>query len=367
MIPAVDPLDVFADPTPRAFTIADARLRLQESLEHLPVLGADGFVVKGWSHLLAGWWRLGKTELMAAIVLPWLRSGLRVLWLTEEPDSLWADRADMVDEIYAMVPWELLTLVDAMSAKPEDLLSFARSADADVIIVDTLREVCGVQSMKDDEAVRRAVSPWLRELRDGKRTLIFLAQHRKAEGSDGQRIEGTIALPSMMDVALELERVDGHDRRRRLTCRRRRGQPAALVYEMDADDRLVVIPDARSRSRVETEAAVLFAINASSEPLTTMSVRQELSPKPSRDTVARALMGLAERGLIVRDPPITEVGERRKVTWACAPGNTPGLPQNSLPPTWEFGAAESVAADSCQSDALNGRLSGRVGLHPGSL
>ena len=152
-----DPLDYFRDDgggRPRAFTIADARLRSQESIEHLPVLGVDGYVVKGWTHLLAGWWRLGKTELMAAVVLPWLRSGLRVLWITEEPDSLWADRADMVDEIYAPVPWELLTLVDAMSATPAAQLEHAASVDADVIIADTIREVCGIESMKDDEAVR---------------------------------------------------------------------------------------------------------------------------------------------------------------------------------------------------------------------
>ena len=74
-------------------------MRLIESFEYLPVLGVDGYIVKGWSHLLAGWWRLGKTEILAAVVAVWLRLGLKVLWLTEEPDSLWADRADMIDEL----------------------------------------------------------------------------------------------------------------------------------------------------------------------------------------------------------------------------------------------------------------------------
>jgi predicted ATP-dependent serine protease len=351
--PDLDPLAFFReDAGPRVFTIADARLRLQESIEHLPVLGVDGYVVKGWTHLLAGWWRLGKTELMAAAVLPWLRSGQRVLWITEEPDSLWADRADMCDEIYAPTPWDHLTLMDAMSAPSPALLDRAASVEADVVIADTIREVCGIESMKDDDAVRRAVSPWLRRLRDGNRTLIFLTQHRKAAGERGERVEGSVVLPSMMDVVLELEAVDGHDNRRRLTVRRRRSQTAPLVYEQDADDRLVVIPDARSRSRVEAEAAALFVVNASTGPLTTVEVRRGMTPTPSRDTVLRALNALAETGRILRDPPITETAERRTVTWGAAVADHAKLPQNSIPHTWEFAAADGVAADSAGSGAL---------------
>jgi DNA repair protein RadA/Sms len=354
--PGADPLAYFRDDSaPRVFTIADARLRLQESIEHLPVLGVDGYIVKGWTHLLAGWWRLGKTELMAAAVLPWLRSGLRILWITEEPDSLWADRADMVDEIYAPVPWERLTLVDAMSAAPEALLDTAVSIEADVVIADTIREVCGIESMRDDDAVRRAVSPWLRRLRNDQRTLIFLTQHRKAAGERGERVEGSVVLPSMMDVVLELEAVDGYERRRRLTVRRRRSQTAPLVYEMDADDRIVVIPDARSRNRVETEAAALFVINASSEPLTSLQIRRQMTPSQSRDTVRRALTALAETGRIVRDPPITEDAGRRTVTWAPVVLAQRNLAQNSIPHTWEFGAPDVIAPDSPVSGALSAR------------
>ena len=101
------PDDVVAGP--RLFTIAEARLRHQESLEYLPILGADGHIVHGWSHLVAGWWRLGKSELLAAAILPWLRRGLLITWVTEEADSIWSDRADAFEELYEPVPWEGLT------------------------------------------------------------------------------------------------------------------------------------------------------------------------------------------------------------------------------------------------------------------
>ena len=360
MTSEVDPLDFLADgEVPRFFTIAEARLRQRDCLEHLPVLGADGYIVKGWTHLLAGWWRLGKSELIAAVVAPWLRMGLRVLWITEEPDSLWADRADTFDEIYEPVPWDRLTLLDAMSAPAAALLDrvvdSVAGREADVIIADTIREVCGIETMKDDDAIRRAVSPWLRRLRDGRRTLIFLAQHRKAAGESGERVEGSVALPSMMDAVLELATVDGYDRRRRLTVRRRGSQVTPLVYEMDEDERLVVIPDARSRGRVETEAGAVFVVNESAEPLTSAAVRRQMDPRPSRDALRRALTAAARAGRIVRNPPITEDAGRRTVTWQSPAGAQLNLAQHSIPPTWEFGAPDGAAPDSPASVALTSR------------
>ena len=326
--PRADTIAVPGSDEPRRFSIADARLRLADSAESLPVLGVDGYIVRGWSHLLAGWWRLGKTEFIVAVAAVWLRLGVKVLWITEEPDSLWADRADNLDELYEPVPWERLDLVDAMSASPKALLELAATSDAEVIVLDTLREVCRVASMKDDEAVRAAVSPWLRALRDGRRTLIFIHQHRKAGGEHGERIEGTVALPSMFDAVLELEAVAGHEQQRKLSVRRRGAHTRPLVYEMDPDDRLVVIPDGRARNRVEVEAAVLAVVDAASTPLTTAELRRRLAPPVPLETTRRTLIALAVAGRILRDPPITEDAKRRTVTWLAGGAGT----SNSYPP-----------------------------------
>lgn len=337
--------DVFDDPDPRVYTIAEARLRTEQSIEYLPLLGVDGYISKGWTHLLAGWWRLGKTEMMAAVILPWLRLGLSVLWITEEPDSVWADRADMFDEIYDPVPWERLTLMDALSATPAALLDFAVLIPSDVVIADTISEVCGITSLKDDEAVQRAVSPWIRRLRDGHRTLIFICQHRKAPGEHGERVLGSVILAAKMDAVLELEAVEGYERRRRLSTRRRRRATPALVYEMDGEDRIVVIPDARTRSRTEAEVAVLAIVNGSDRPLTTSEVRRLMTPMPSSDTVLRVLTAVAKDSGIRRDPPIVENVERRTVRWLrvdAAAGETAAASPLSID---RVQAAECVAAD----------------------
>jgi len=57
--------------TPKLYEI-DAEDLLQrdapEALEYLPLLGKDGYFVRGWSHVLAGYPRCGKTELMLACI-----------------------------------------------------------------------------------------------------------------------------------------------------------------------------------------------------------------------------------------------------------------------------------------------------------
>jgi hypothetical protein len=339
-------------PGPRAYSIAEARLQLKDSIEHLPLLGVDGYIVKGWSHLFAGWWRLGKTELMAAVILPWLRQGLRILWISEEPDSIWADRADMFDEIYDPIPWDNLTLVDAMSAEPTGLLEAATGFDGDIVIVDTIREVCGITSMKDDDAVHEAMGPWLRGLRG--KTSIYIAQHRKAAGENGERVMGTVTLPSKFDIVLEIDKVDGHERQRCLTARRRRRATAPLVYEMDDDDRIIVIPDARSRSRLEIERLVVALVNASAQPLTTTEVRKLMTNQPSPDTVQRALAATAKDGRIQRDPPLGEVVERRKPKWLRSRELPHKVPQDLHTLMGEISAAECLAADLGVNDHKTG-------------
>lgn len=302
----------------RRFSIADARQRVEERVETLPLLGRDGYFVRGWTHLVAGWWRLGKTETLAAIVLPWLRLGERVLWITEEPDSVWADRAEEADEIYAPTPWERLTLVDALSADAPALLEDAATDTGwTILVADTIREVCGIASMKNDDEVVGAVTPWLRRLRDGNRTLIFLAQHRKMEGELGSRIAGTHALPAKFDIVMELDSVKDRDHLRKLSVRRRRESVPPITLSMDEEQRITVLPDGRSRTRVSLEQATVDAVAASPTPLTTAAVRTLLADlKPSRATLKRALYSLAEAGRIVRDPPLDQPAERLTVQWS---------------------------------------------------
>src|SRR5205823_3612808 len=62
------------------------------ALPFLPLLSCDGYIVEGWSHVLAGYPRSGKTELLTRMVGEWLADGKSVLYVTEEPQSIWERR-----------------------------------------------------------------------------------------------------------------------------------------------------------------------------------------------------------------------------------------------------------------------------------
>ena len=58
----------------------------------LSFLGQPGYIIEGWSHLLAGYPRCGKTELLVRLCADWVRDGHSVVYLTEEPRSIWQHR-----------------------------------------------------------------------------------------------------------------------------------------------------------------------------------------------------------------------------------------------------------------------------------
>src|SRR5262249_33221973 len=86
-------------------------------LEYLALLGQDGYLVRGWSHLIASYPRCGKTELVTACCRDWLTAGEHILYLTEEPRAIWQHRlARAGAEV-----WTGMRLVFGLGANPLDL------------------------------------------------------------------------------------------------------------------------------------------------------------------------------------------------------------------------------------------------------
>ena len=61
-----------------------------QAITFKPPVGRDGYVVKGWSHLVAAFPKTGKTELMVRALADWPDD--KVLYVTEEPKSVWQAR-----------------------------------------------------------------------------------------------------------------------------------------------------------------------------------------------------------------------------------------------------------------------------------
>lgn len=300
------------------FTVPDARQAAGDAgIQFLPFLGRTGVIVEGWAHLLASWWRLGKTELTAQVVVPWLWDGRRVLYFTEEPASTWADRGEELDAICgAGVAWDRLRLVYAVGADPKAMLQRAIDGDETIVIADTLRHVCGIVDENSAADVRRAVGSWIGALVPAGKTFLGLVHHRKAEGTDGERLAGSHALPALFDVVLEMRADPQRENRRRLTGRSRRFDVPSITVERDDEGRISAVGDVVQVGARDLEARCIDALGAAAEPLTTRAVRGAIGAgAPALSSVHRALARLAGRGEIHRTPPIAEDAAGRRVSW----------------------------------------------------
>ena len=208
------------------------------ALEYLPLLGRDGYFVVGWSHILAGYPRTGKTELLVASLREWLRLGQRVLFFTEEPREMWRQRLHQHQG-----PWGGLQLVFALCQPPDEILARMVAGKETVVVIDTLRNL-GIlgEDECDNSAIAAAIAPWVAASRRHGKTLVMSHHMRKGAGEHGEGISGGHALFGAVDVALELRR-DRQPNRRLVKGYARLIQPVDLLYEQEKGGAFKVLGD----------------------------------------------------------------------------------------------------------------------------
>jgi hypothetical protein len=273
--------------------LAEAGAEMQ--LEYLPLLGQEGYLVRGWSHLLAGYPRSGKTELGTACCRDWLAKGERILYLTEEPRAIWQHRLARA----GAAAWAGMRLVFGLGANPLDLLTRAKSGDESVVVVDALRNLGLIGADENDNAaLARQLTPWVAAAREKGKTLILLHHDRKGGGQHGEAIAGGHALLGVVDIALELIR-DAAPSRRLVRAYARIIQPAELIYEREPDGTMRALGspcdvDRRSRLQMVRDLLPGEAPGKTSEEL--LADWPSEAPKPSKRTAAEDLKHGAEAG-----------------------------------------------------------------------
>jgi hypothetical protein len=281
----------------------DAEALLAEAppgaLKYLPLLGRDGYFVVGWSHVLAGYPRSGKTELLVASLREWLRRGRRVLFFTEEPREMWRQRLHQHPG-----PWGGLQLVFALGKPPAEMLARMVAGGEDVVVIDTLRNL-GIlgEDECDNAAIAAAVAPWVAAGRRHGKTLVLSHHMQKGAGEHGEGISGGHALFGAVDVALELRR-DRRPNRRLVKGYARLIQPAELLYEQEKGGAFKVLGDPAGVTLAEVRSRVREALGT--EWTKTADVRELLDePRPSGELVRQALHAEAVDGVVERDPPLS--------------------------------------------------------------
>jgi hypothetical protein len=302
----------------------------EPELESLPVFLQPNIVIKGWAHIIAAAPKAGKTTLLAHVVRDWLDQGLRVLWLTEEPKSVWRRRLRRLGG-----DWSRLTLRPGEPSQEPELRERAATGPWDVVIVDTIRQFLPVKDWNDAANIASAVRPWVAAVsRSAEKTLLLAHHARKGGGEHGEEIAGSHELYAAVDVGIIIKHY-GEDaqRRRKLTAAGREIEPTSVLYEM-ADDKARTLrclgsPDAVSLATVQTRILEVLSV----EGIGTEAVRNALEePRPSRQQVLNALTALAESQRIRREPPIGTSVQGKRPSWFAA--------NFTRPPTLPFGPLE---------------------------
>jgi predicted ATP-dependent serine protease len=291
----------------------------ETELDFLPLLGRDGYIVRGWSHVLSGYPRCGKTELLVPCCASWLQAGDTMLYFTEEPRSIWRYRLGILPG-----PWAGLQLVFALGANTLELLARIQGGTETVVVIDTVRNL-GVlpRDENDNAAIAYALTPFVAAARKGRKTLILVHHDRKGGGDHGEAIAGGHAFLGAVDIALGITR-DSVPNRRVVRCLARLIEADELLYERDTSGLMVGLGDAGKVRLQEVRRQVLQVVDERWTDTKELHERLD-DPRPSQEQVRKALMAEAEAGNLQRDPPLSFKASGKKSRWR--------LPSNDLGPT----------------------------------
>lgn len=238
--PGKEPLP-FAEPIPASLlrkADKEARWLLQ------------GILARGFTTMLSALWKAGKTTLIAYLLKALETGGQfcglgakagRVLYVTEEHESLWADRRDLLaltDNVHFLVrPFAARPGWERWQQFVAYLRDLRRRTPFDLLVLDPISNLWPVRDENDAPQVQSALLP-LQSIDEA--VAILLIHHlRKGDGAEATAARGSGALAAFCDSLMELRRYDPSnrkDRRRVLTGYGRFEEtPDELVVELAAD------------------------------------------------------------------------------------------------------------------------------------
>jgi len=287
----------------REVRAADLQTQAKEegrALHYLPLLGREGYIVKGFTHLISGYAKAGKTQLLAQVASEWQEP---VLWFTEEPQAVWEARLARLPDAYHHV-----TLYFALGCPRQELLERIAQGQETVVIIDTTK-LLGITDPDHAGEVTAVLAPVIASCREAGKTLLLTHHERKGGGQHGEGIAGSHAFLAMVDIALEILRDDKAPRRRIIRGYGRIVAVPELCYEMAEDGTLVPLGDPEELALEQVKERALSLLTEEWQ-----SLRDIMSgmgdPKPAEDQVRRALNALVEEGKAERDPPLGTKGNK---------------------------------------------------------
>jgi len=284
-----------------------------DTIATLPLLGERGRIVLGWTHIIASPPKAGKTELLLSGTAEWAASGRRVLYFSEEGEAVWGHRKPLLRR-WGAVPWDAVDLRYALGVDPAALVAYAAASAADIVIVDSARNLLGIVNELDNAEIARKIAPWYRLGHERGKTIMIAHHNRKAPGDFGEAIAGGYGFIGAVDVLFEIVRDSRQSNRRVLRGWGRVYEIPDLLYEKRSDGRMWGVGDPKAIEAIAVRRRLVDVIDAMWR--TTAEINDMLDdPKPSHEQVRLQLIALAKGGEIERIPPIDVSAERRTVRW----------------------------------------------------
>jgi hypothetical protein len=267
----------------------------------------EGYLARGHHSLVVGFWKAGKTTLLAHL-LKLMGSGgklitnvvaTKVLVITEEGRGLWAKRRDEIG-----LGDHVEFLVRPFKGRPSrtEWLGFVatvgdlvQSRGYGLVVFDTFASVNPASDENDAAGMMAALMP-LHRLAEAGAAVLLLHHPRKGDGTEGQASRGSGALPGFVDVIVEFRRYDPaqrDDRRRVLEAFSRFDEtPTEEVIEL-TDDGYAGVGQKSDAKRGDRSIVIREILDAHPDGLTTKDLRdkwpQDGIPKPGESTLAADL------------------------------------------------------------------------------
>jgi len=273
---------------------ADLSSMENDTIEWHSFHGLDGVIGPGISTLLSAHGKTGKSTYLIYVVRD-LILHLKVIWLTEEPRSIWIERLEHFPELQS----HNLIFYFADGTKWTEQLKRLKTEEADILIIDTARNFCGIIDENDATAWNQAVWPLILMTREKNWALLLIHHLRKSEAAIGLGHAGSHGVVGMVDLAIEMHR-DNHSKNRRI-CRsisRFVETPSEWMIEKNGDE-LILLGDPTLVSNEELKKRVFEVLDKT--PRTRNEITEMLDPVPSRGGLHKALKSLVDEGKVQRE------------------------------------------------------------------
>ncbi|CUU34465.1 Toprim-like [Armatimonadetes bacterium GXS] len=278
-----------------------------EQVEYLPLLGVDGLIARGTITLFGASPKGGgKTTVLVHALRDWLRQGLKIVYLTEEPRAVWELRRQRFPELGN----PNLIVNNIPRANPYKWAQAIEQVAPDLVIVDTIRRFLPAKDENDSASVSEALAPFVDLAQKLPRTAIIFVHHLRKELPPEVEIEdiaGSHAFVAEVDAVIALVKIRGNPRQRLLKPLAGRLwalTPEPLVLELSEDGSTYAVKGIANEvlpaeRKADAKEAILQALQVLGSA-TAEQIAEYLSDFSKR-TVYDALQELYANGQVQRE------------------------------------------------------------------